>query len=635
MPLQKLQFRPGVNRNVSNYTAEGTWWDCNNVRFRSAFPEKIGGWTQLNSTPIEGLCRAIFAWSPGIVAKYFTAIATTKRVVVENSGAVYDLSPFISATTLSAGQLATTLGSTDITITLASHGLNSDDNVLISGATAVGGIPATSINKSHYVDVVSTSVFKIRTDTAAASTATGGGTPTVSVYPHFGGDAVSYTGGWSSGSWGGGGWGVGGVSPSPVRGNTVWSLDNYGDDLIANQAGGPLYYWSYADGTGVRLQTFAAYVAAKSISVAAGWIPLSANYVLTSATSAIVVALGCNQSNTLTTQDPMFVRWSASQNPFDWEPRVDNAAGGIRLSSGARIVHALRYRNDILIFTDTALYSMQYVGGSNVFSVQPLAEGISIAGPTSVSVHMGVVRWMGKDGFYIYDGSVRKIDCPIKAKVFGEFNILQGAQVACGANSEFNEIWWFYPTGNALVPDTYAIYNFAEEAWSFGQMNRSAWLNQTARAHPLGGKYTIGSNVWGRTAYTTTVCVHEDGVDDASSGSPTAFSAYITSADFDISEGHTFSFVSKLIPDIKFDGSTAAAPAVYAALAPRMDPGMEPRSANLNAVTSSQPISTFTPQVDVRVRGRQVNFTVASVDAGVQWKLGTPRIDIRSDGRRA
>lgn len=640
MPLQKLQFRPGIQRDTSNYSAEGTWWDSDKVRFRAGYPEKIGGWqrTGAGAEDLVGLGRAIYCWTAGTPVRYVAAIGTSRRLYLEYQEEFVDISPLDNTTTL-ANPFTTTLGSTEVVVTWAAHGRVTGDEVYFSGAAAVGGVPAVELNTTHAIVVLTINTFKIKVTTAATSAAVGGGAAvSASAVIGTGYDTTTYSGGWGLGGWGSGGWGASRVSASPVQQGTVWSLDSYGEDLVANRRGGPIHYWRYLSGAGVanRAITLQAYATAIGSAVDQAWIPEASTLVLRSATGDHLIAFGCNQSDTSATLDPLFVRWSDTQNPVEWEPKSTNQAGGVRLSAGSRIVAAVRVRTDILIFTDTAVIAMQRVGGDLVFAFNPLYDAISILSPNAVTVVNGVAYWMGDGKFFAYDGALRQLPCPMTSKVFGELNYSQSFSVACGTTREFDEVTWWYPSGNNVTPDSYVTHSFRDQVWYGGTMARSAWQDQTFRGKPYAANPYATTDVWGTAMYKTRLLIHELGPDDMTDGTAVAIPAYAETADFDISEGHNFAFASKLIPDVRFDGSVGTGHTVTMTLYPRTEPGNTYMSEPTNAVVQRDAVvDQFTNQVDIRLRGRQMKLKIASTGAGVRWKLGTPRVDIRPDGRRS
>lgn len=639
--LQKLQFRPGVLRDVTNYSAEGTWWDCDKVRFRGGYPEKIGGWRRSAAgyTDLVGIARHLFCWVPQSPQRYLTGVGTSRRYYIEMGNTWYDVTPITSTTTVANPFTTNLTNPTQVNVAWTGHAMAAGDELVISGATGFNGLVTAELNGTHTVHVVDANNLTINLTTPATAAGSGGGASvTLSSLLTNVNDDTSYVGGWGGGAWGAGPWGSGRASENPTAMATRWSADSFGSDLVANRRGGAVYYWAYNSGSGAssRMITLQAYAAAIASPANPAWIPVVCNSVLVAATNSAVLAFGCNQSNTSTTLDPMFVRWSDSSNPVDWEPKVTNAAGGIRLSAGSQIVTAVRTRNDILIFTDTAVYSMQYVGGDLVYSFQVLYEATSIASPTAVVVHNGVAYWMSKDKFYAYDGSLTILPCTVRAKVFGELNLRFTDSICAGVNPEFNEITWFYPNYNSSNNNTYVTYNFIDQVWYFGTMQRSVWQNQTYRGQPYAAAWSTTTNEWGELRYTSQIVVHEVGTDDLTLTNPTAISSFIESADFDIGEGHHYGIATKMIPDVRFDGSVGANSVLTLTLYPRTEPGADYAAEPTNAVIErSLTVDRFTRQIDIRLRGRQLKIRLESTGQGVAWKLGTPRIDLRQDGRRA
>ena len=471
----------------------------------------------------------------------------------------------------------------------------------------------------YQITLTGGSTYTIDVGTAATSDATGGGSVTA-VYQINTGPAftVPLTG-WGASTWGSGAWGIGEASSDELR---IWSQANFGEDLIFGPRGGGIYYWDATNGLstrGVELSTL----------VGASNVPTVQNFITISDVSRFVFAMGCNDLGSAT-QDPLLIRWSDQENAVNWTPAATNQAGGIRLSRGTEIVTATQSRQEILVWTDAALYSLQYQGAPIVWGAQLVGENISIASQNAVAYANGVAYWMGNDKFYKYDGRAQPLRCDLRNHVFGDFNHLQYAQVCSGTNESYHEVWWFYCSTDANQNDRYVVYNYMEDVWYYGDLARSAWLDSGLRNYPLAA------------TYSSNLVNHEQGLDDNETGTTLPIHAYIASSQFDLEDGDRFAFVWRILPDLRFDGSTAANPAVVMTLLPLANSGAgytTPASvggANNATVTRTSviPIEQYTGQVYTRVRGRQMAMKIESTELGVQWQLGTPRLDMRPDGRR-
>ena len=647
MPLQKLQFRPGTNRESTTLTNEGGWFESDKVRFRSGSAEKIGGWVSdtgtaylSNSTTLApttgsfwGICRSLWNWIT-LSSYNLLGVGTNLKFYIQNGigGAFNDITPIRSTTAAGDVTFAATTGSTTLTVTDAAHGAQGGDFVTYSGAVSLGGvITAAVLNKEYQVvAVLSNNTYTITTAVAANSSDTGnGGAATVGQYQiTTGSDIYTVSVGWGSGGWGGittgfpsTGWG----SPAPAGVGLgtqlrLWSQANYGQDLIFNPRGGALYYWAVNVNPNIFDRgTLISYTDAPTIC----------NFVMVSDASRFVLGFGVNDYGSAT-QNPLLVRWSNQEDYTDWTPAVTNQAGSYQLSHGSAIITALQARQEILVWTDAALYSMQYLGPPYVWGFQILADNISVAGPNCVATANNVTYWMGVDKFYMYSGRVETLPCTLRSYVYNDINMSQSFQFFSGTNEGFNEIWWYYCSANSTVIDKYVIYNHLERVWYYGTLNRTAWLDSALRVQPMA------------TTSNAHLVYHETGVDDGTTNPPSPITAYVQSSDFDIGDGHNFGFVWRIIPDVTFDGSTAIAPALDFTVRPRQFPGSNYGNSNSPEVASTQSfagqrtynVQQFTEQVYVRIRGRQMAFRVGSDTLGTQWQLGVPRIEIRPDGRR-
>lgn len=706
MPLKKIIFKSGVNRENTRYTTEGGWYECDKIRFRQGTPEKIGGWYQISTSTFLGVCRALWNWIT-LGSLNVLAVGTSLKYYIESGGAYYDITPlkYTSASTSLTNAFAVTNTLKTVTVTWAGSNLYTGDVVKISGCTsAVGGVPASDFNNEFTVTRIGLNTFQITVNTAATSTTSGGGTVSITVYRYtvpltnpfqcysgsptitvtaashggitgnyvdftststFNGvtingwyqmtviDANTYTitastnasanassqggavtaqyqintgpdfavplTGWGASTWSSGTWGVGSSTSQDLR---VWSQSNFGENLIFGPRGGGIYYWVAANNvTTIGFDVATIYGASD--------VPTVQNYIAVSDTSRFVFAFGCNDYGS-TTQDPMLIRWSDQESVTNWTPDATNQAGSLRLSHGSYIVTAMQVRQEILVWTDSTVYSLQYLGPPAVWGSQLLGDNISIVGQNATALASGVVYWMGRDKFYRYDGSVSTLSCDLRQFVYGNINLSQASQFFASTNEGFNEVWFFYCSEGSTVIDTYVVYNYLEQVWYYGYLGRTAWLDTGLRNYPLAA------------TYSNNIVYHEYGVDDGTSVPVSAIDSYIVSSEFDIDDGHNFGFVWRILPDLTFRGSTSTNPSVVMTLYPLQNSGSgynDPLSEGGNAYATVQRTSVvnveqFTGTIYVRVRGRQMAFKVANNNIGDQWQLGAPRIDIRADGRR-
>lgn len=621
MPLKKLALKPGVNRERTRYTNETGWYECDKVRFRQGYPEKIGGWQRISANTFQGVCRSLWSWVT-LGSQNFVGVGTNLKFYIELGGVYYDITP-IRTTTTNAATFAATNGSATITVTDASHGALVGDFVTFSGAASLGGdITADVLNQEYEIQAVpSSNTYTITaTVTANASDTGNGGGSVTAAYQISVGDAISVPlTGWGGGSWSSGVWGTGGTTASPMR---LWSQSNFGEDLIFGPRGGGIYYWDVTSGTsarGVNISTLGG----------ASDTPTVQNFILVSDINRFVFAFGANTIST-STQDPMLIRWSDQEDAANWTPSATNQAGSLRLSRGTEIVTARQSRQEVLVWTDSSVYSLQYLGGQAVWGAQIVGDNISVASQNAVAYASGASFWMGRDKFYMYDGRTQPLPCDLRRYVFNDFNEAQLDQVFAGTNEEFHEIWWFYCSADSSVVDRYVVYNYLDKVWYYGNLSRSAWLDSGTREHPLAATYTYN------------LVNHEEGVDDNETATTTAIDAFITSAEFDLDDGHRFAFIWRVLPDMTFDGSTASSPAATMTFYPLKNSGSgytSPTSAGGTSSgtitrTATVPVEAFTEQINTRVRGRQLAVKVSSDAVGVQWQLGSPRLDMRPDGRR-
>jgi len=624
MPLKKLQFKPGVNRENTRYTNEGGYFESDKVRFRQGTPEKIGGWVRTSANTFLGVCRSLFQWVTLAQFRY-TGVGTNLKFYIESGTAYYDVTPLRTTVTLAANPFRATLGSSVITVTAAAHGALDGAFVTFSGATGLGGnITATVLNKEYQLTYVGVNTYTITVAaTAIAADVTGspgGGAAVSAAYQINPGYASTVAVvGWGAGNWGYGTWGFGQTAVEKLR---LWTQCNFGENLLFNPRYGAIYYWTASGGLSARAVNITSLPGASDP-------PVVALNVVVSDVSRFVIAFGTNTIGSAV-QDPMYIRWSDQESVTMWTPAATNQAGGIRLSHGYEIVATLQTRQEILIWTDSSMYSMQYVGYPAVWSVQLLADAITIISPNAQAVAAGVTYWMGVDKFYKYDGHVSTLRCDLRQFIFSDINQQEAYQIFGATNEGFNEIWWFYCTSGSTTVNRYVVYNYVEDAWYYGSMARTAWLDSGVTTQPIAA------------TYSQNIVTHETGLDDNESGVPQPIDAYIVTSEFDIDDGHNFGFVWRLIPDMTFDGSTNAAPTATMTLMPMQNSGSgynNPMSVAGSASgsvvrTSTVTIEQFTGQLYIRVRGRQMAFKIETNQLGTTWQLGAPRIDIRPDGRR-
>lgn len=621
MPLTKLQFRPGINREVTSYSNEGGWFDCDKVRFRFGFPEKIGGWEKYSSNTYLGSARALHNWV-ALDGSDFLGIGTHLKYYIEEGESFNDITPIRSTTSAGDVTFSATDGSATITVSDTSHGALENDFVTFSGAVSLGGNITADVLNAEYqiVSIVDGDSYTITaTATANASDTGNGGTSVVGTYQiNVGLDTTVGGTGWGSSTWGRSTWGSGSAvtTTNELR---LWSHDNFGEDLIINPIDSGLYYWDKTNGTGTRA------VELSSRSASSRSVPTVAKQVLVSDQDRHVIAFGCDglggASDTQGdgTQDPLLIRFSDQEDPQVWYPLATNTAGDLRLGSGSEFVTAVETKREILVWTNSSLHSMRFIGPPFTFGIQQLASSITIMGPKAVASVNESAFWMGVDCFYIHNGRTQEIPCTVKDKVFLDFNQAQRDKVVSGVNTEFTEVFWFYASASSNENDRYVVYNYGEKVWYYGSLSRTAWLDRGIRSNPIAAE--------GGYLYN-----HEIGYDDDGS----AMSSYIESSQMDIGDGEQFTLISRLIPDLTFDGSTNLDPSADFTLQTRNYPGgnylqsVEKSSTR----TATSPVEQFTNQLNMRLRGRSFAMKIDSDAIGVRWKLGSPRVDIRTDGRR-
>ena len=725
MPLQKLQFRPGINREGTDYSNEGGWFDADKVRFRSGFPEKIGGWTRMANAQFLGLARSLWNWL-ALNGANFLGVGTNVKYYIEQGGTYNDITPITftsanvaSAFTITSGSnamvivdggyspsvgdyliisnaasistsnitaavlnaeysvvsvintaaytvtlpitanasatgggsatdiayqqpiglntytlgtgwgagpwpvtgittnlinpFATTNGSNAVVVTQTAHGLSNGEAVIFANAATTGGVPAVLLNTLFYPTVANANAYTITVQVNATADVAAGG-----------GNVIAYT------ETGTRGWGEGFTSGIGQQ-LRLWTNDNFGQDLLIAPRGGSVFYWTASTGVGTRAEYLSTLSTSKGFDGTR--VPVETLQIVASAIQRFVICFGANPYDPTTAAtdfDPLLVRWSDQENPYEWVPAVTNQSGEFRLSSGSFIMCARNTRQEILVWTDSTIYSMQYLGPPYVWGFQVLQDNISIMSPNAAITVNNVTYWMGVDKFFVYSGRVETLPCSLWQYIFEDINTQQAFQVFVGSNERYNEVWWFYCSQNSNTVDKYVIYNYLERVWYYGTMARTAWLDSGIRQYPMAADYN------------SRMLFHESAVDDVSGEQPVPIDSYIQSSDFDIGDGHNFGFIWRILPDINFNGSNTNNPFVTMQVKPRQNSGAPYGASNdpevisadnfVNAPTYN--VQEFTGQVYTRLRGRQIAFRIESDSLGVRWQLGSPRIDIRNDGRR-
>ena len=611
--LLPIQIKPGIVRDSTHYANKGGWWDCNWVRFRNGFPEKMGGWSTDLQETFQGACRSLINWTTNNGLNR-TGFGTNLKYYILTGGNYSDITPIRETVTLT--NPFTTDGTATVVVSDTAHGALQNDFVTFSGSSAVGGIPAGDLNKEHQItEIINADSYKIVVSTAATSSTTGGGTVTAVYQINTGLDTYVPGVGWGAGTWSRNGWGTASNTPTVGTQIGLWSNALFGEDLIINQRGGGIYYWSASTPNDRAINITALPYASNA--------PTIATEVLVSDVDRHVIALGCNQIGE-SDQDFLNIRWSDTESAANWTPDSTNTAGGFRLSNGTRIVTGLRTRQEVLVWTDSAIYSMQYIGAPYVFNLNLLSGYTNISGPKAKIVVNDVVYWMGRDQFYIYNGRVSVLPCPVRDYIFSRLNIDQIEKVYAASNVAYNEIIWLYPSTNSNENDSYVVFNYVENVWYFGSISRTAWLDRTF------GQYPTATDPNGNYYY------HEFGFDDGSTNPPSAIDAYIESSPIEIATGNDFMFVRHAIPDLTFRSSTATSPVVTFIMEAQQQPGgpySGEQSKNVTK-TGSYPVDQFTEKLYTRIRCRSLIFRVESDQTGVGWRIGTPRIMASTDGLR-
>ena len=704
MPLTKLQFKPGINRETTSYSNEGGWFDSDKVRFRMGFPEKIGGWVRQSIYNFLGTCRALHPWVT-LSGDKLIGVGTSFKYYINEGWSYQDITPIrisSSAVTFAAG--ADTLngainnvaqdiilnsvtgfptggglikigteqinyaGITSSTLTGCVRGVNGttaashsnsasvtcatltvtdadghgavvDDFVTFSGAASLGGvITAAVLNQEYQVTrIINANIFQIEARSVATiqeitttsglnptfvfantSDSSNGGASAVGAYQiNVGLDTSVLGSGWGAGVWGRGTWGS--ASDLTVPGDTmrIWSHDNFGEDLLINVRDGGIYYWDKSSGLNNRAVLLSGLANANRT-------PTIANQILVSDKDRHIIAFGCDPETDIGTQDPLLIRFSSQESLTDWAAETTNTAGDLRLGSGSKIILAVETRQQILVFTDVSLHAMQFLGPPFVFGINTVSENITTASPMCAVAVNDSVFWMGRNEFYVYSGAVERLPCTVRDYIFSDFNEDQIEKVSAATNSSFSEVWWFYPSASSEENDRYVVFNYAQQIWYYGVLNRTFWIDRGVDKTPLAASSD-------HYLYN-----HEVGFDDGSTVPASAITSRIESSQMSLGDGDQFAFLSRIIPDITFRNSTATTPAVTFTLGVRNFPGGQYLNTDASSIgkTSSVPVEQFTTEVRTRLRGRSFNLKIESTETEMGWRLGTPRVEVRPDGRR-
>jgi hypothetical protein len=621
MPLTKLQFRPGLNRETTDYTNEGGWFDGNRVRFRDGVPETVGGWVKLTPQTFLGTCRALIGWN-ALDGSQFLGLGTNLKYYLSRGGVYYDITPIRETTAAGAVTFAATTGSTTITVSDTSHGALAGDFVTFSGAVSLGGdITALVLNREYQITTVTdANTYTITASTPATSGDTGdGGASTIGAYQiNIGLDTALLGNGWGAGPWGAGGWGQPADTSIPGAQLRLWSHTAYGEDLVFNPRGEGIYYWDRTSGLTARG------VALSSLPGATAT-PTVANVILLSERDRHLMAFGCDDEFNPGILDPLLIRFSSQESLTSWQSLPTNTAGSLRISSGSEIVAAVQTRQAVLVLTDVGVHTVQFLGPPFTFGLAEIASGTTVAGPNAAVAVGDEVYWMGQGEFYRFSGLVQQVPCGVKSYVFDNINQTQYAKVVGGHNSAFGEVWWFYSSSDSQSNDRYVVYNYLQQVWYYGELARTAWLDRGILQTPTAAS---------ADGYLYS---HEVGVADGDFTPAQALGAYIESSPVDLDEGDRFMFVKRMIPDVTFTRSTnLVPPTATMTIKMRNFPGggYVGNNARLITQTASVPIEEFTEQVYLRLRGRSAIFRIESACSCTAWRLGSPRVELRTDGTR-
>ena len=704
MPLTKLQFRPGINRETTSYSNEGGWFDMDKVRFRFGFPEKIGGWIKQSSNAFLGTCRALHPWLALDGSNYLGA-GTHLKYYINEGGAYNDITPIRTTTAAGdvtflakANTLAADVSLLDTTVTLTSgsgfpesgrvqidseiltyaalvgnnltgcvrgvngttaathtsgaavncatlivsdtdHGALVNDFVTYSSAATLGGVITADVLNQEYevTQVINDNSYQIEARTVSTinsiTTTTGldatyvfatsadsgtGGTGCIGAYQiNTGLDTTIVGNGWGAGVWSRGAWGSSTSLSASGQTLRIWSHDNFGEDLIINVRNADIFYWDKSNGLATRAVELSSLPGANRV-------PTIAKQVLVSDRDRHVVAFGCDSEVEPGVQDPLLIRFSDQENVTQWQSLATNTAGDLRIGSGSEIVTAVETRQQVLVFTDVSLHAMQYLGPPFTFGINEISTNVTIAGPLAAIAVEDQVFWMGAEEFYVYGGSVQRLPCSVLDYVFSNINSDQLQKVTASTNTAFSEVTWYYPSASSTENDSYVTYNYQQQIWYYGTLSRTVWLDRGVNSDPI----AAGSDHY--------LYFQEIGFDDGSTSPASAISSYIESSQMSLGEGEQFVFMRRLIPDLTFRDSSNPTPTATMTLKVRNFPGSNYSNSNSNTVakTASVPVEQFTDQVFVRLRGRSFAFRIDTDDTGIGWRLGSPRVEVRPDGRR-
>ena len=620
MALTKLVFRPGINRETTAYANEGGWFDGDLVRFRAGKPESIGGWVPYTREQMLGTGRSLMTWI-ALDGTIYTGLGTNLKYYIVRGAGLNDITPLRETTAAGDVTFAATDGSDIITVSDVNNGVFLNDFVTFSGASSLGGnITGTILNAEHQVtNIIDSDTYEITVSaTANASDSGDGGASVTAAYQiNTGLDTSVFGTGWGTGPWSRGTWGSGSSTAVPGAQLRIWSQDNFGEDLIICVQDGGIYYWSKSAGLASRAVALEDLAGAQAA-------PTIAKRVIVSERDRHVIVFGCDPEGDPGVQDPLIIRFSDQENPAEWRSLPTTTAGELRIGTGSEIVTAVQTKQQVVVITDTSVHAMQYIGDPFTFGIQEVSSAVSIMSPNAAVAVGDVVFWMGKNEFYAYDGAVTQIPCDVKEYVFSGLNVAQVLKVYAGHLSSFSEVWWFYPSLNSSENDSYVVYNYEQRVWYYGTMARTAWADRNVLSYPA----AVSPDGY--------VYYHENGLNDGSNNPPTALAPYIESSVVDIGEGDQFMFATRIIPDITFRNSSNESPTATLTLKARNFPGGAYFASDADPVvkTASSPVEQFTNELYVRLRGRSMSLRVESNQVNTAWRLGDPRLDLRTDGRK-
>lgn len=624
MPWSKVRFQPGIVKDVTRYSADGAWVDGSLVRFRNGFPERWAGWVRyLSGTILDGVCRSINRWST-LIGFVYNGLGTNSRFYVSSDDVIYDVTP-IARTVVRANPFTTALGSTRVVVTDTAHGVFPNNDVIFSGASAVGGVPAGDLNILHTVtEYIDDDHYAIQVATAATSAATGGGAAVTMQYLFMAGTVNQvFGGGWGAGGWGEEEWG--GTAEGGGDAMGTWTQDNWGEDLVACAFDGPIFYWDATNPANRMINI-------RDLPGADGNAPTQARFIAISHRDRHLIAFGVGEEFGGAEYAPMTIRWCSQEDIFNWnEADLAGTAGSLPLSRGSRFIAVEATQREFLVWTDTSLFSLQFVGAPDVYIAEIVADSADIAGQNAAQTFGTVTYWLGRSGFYVYDGRVQKMPCPVWEYVQGNINWEQANKVFAASHRGEDEVIWYYPSNAGTENDVYVAYDVVNNAWTTGTLARTAWLDMDFQYQPLAASPT------GMLFY------HEVGMDDGSQNPLLPISAFIESAPFELSsegsydKGDRFMFIRRILPDVTFrENDGVNVPRMNMVLKTMDKPGGGFKSSSSSQVSQTViiPVEEFTDDVFVRLRGRSLTIRLESTTLGSLWRIGTPRFDFRPDGQR-